>query len=169
MVIKTQESCDAIESYIRTFDITQFPGENVPIGCLCLKAFAKALGNDDLSSNVICQVLEGFSKSFIKSFIEVCANQIALQCGSFYSKIMKATSLYFQLINLLTDPKNAYLELIGANLWEGVSHPGMTQGASFKVVTSEPPNEQQAMAAVKNFSWDKWVKKYTKCAHSGDI
>jgi hypothetical protein len=82
---------------------------------------------------------------------------------------MKATSLYFQLVNLLTDPENAYPELIGANLWEGVSHPGMTQGASFKAVTSEPPNEQQAMAAVNNLPWDEWIKKYAKCAHCGEI
>jgi hypothetical protein len=141
MMIKTQEFCDALESYLKTFDKTEFMGKNVHIACLCLKAIAKALGNDDLPTNVICKVLESFSKSSTKSFNKVCASQIALQCGSFYSKIMEATSLHVQLIDLLTDLKNAYLGLIGTNLWEGAGHPGMTQGASFRAVTSETPGE----------------------------
>ncbi len=68
---------------------------------------------------------------------------------------MKATSLHVQLINLLTDLENGYLKLIGANLCKGIGHSGMTQGASFKAVTSEPPDEQQAMAAVKTLPWDE--------------
>jgi hypothetical protein len=169
MVIKTQESCNDLESYLKTFDITKFPGKKFPIVFLHLKAVAKALGNDDLPTKVICKVLEGFSKSSTKSFNEVCASQIAFCRGGFYSKILKATSLHVQLIDLLTDLKNACLELIGSNLREGVGHPGMAQGASFKAVTSEPPNEHQAMAAIKNLPWDEWVKKYAKCAHCGEI
>jgi hypothetical protein len=34
MVVKTQEAKDALESYIKEFDITQFPGENIPSACL---------------------------------------------------------------------------------------------------------------------------------------
>ncbi len=44
MVIKNQEFLNALENYIKTFDITKFPGKYVPIACLCLKAVAKALG-----------------------------------------------------------------------------------------------------------------------------
>jgi hypothetical protein len=33
-VIKNQEAKDSLENYIRTFDITKFPGENVPLACL---------------------------------------------------------------------------------------------------------------------------------------
>ncbi len=68
MVVKTQESCNAIESYLKTFDMTKYPGKNVPIACLCLKAVAKALRNDDLPTNVICKVLEDFCKLSTKSF-----------------------------------------------------------------------------------------------------
>jgi hypothetical protein len=57
MIIKTQESCNALESYLKAFDINKFSGENVPIAYLCLKAVTKALGNDDLLTNVICNVL----------------------------------------------------------------------------------------------------------------
>ncbi len=48
MVVKNQEARDALEMYIKNFDITNFPGENVPIACLWIKAVATALGDDDL-------------------------------------------------------------------------------------------------------------------------
>jgi hypothetical protein len=63
MVMKNQEAKDALKNYIREFNITKFSGENVPTACLCLKAIARALGDDDLPSNTIRKVLEGFGKS----------------------------------------------------------------------------------------------------------
>ena len=102
MVIKNQESRDALESYIKSFDITKFPGENVPIACLRLKAVAKALGNDDLPKNIIRKVLEGFSKSSTKSFNDVCASQIALRRGSLIQEVVKSTLLYNLSACLLT-------------------------------------------------------------------
>jgi hypothetical protein len=53
MIVKNQEARDALKLYIKNFDITTFPGENVPIACLHLKAVATALGNDDLPTNII--------------------------------------------------------------------------------------------------------------------
>ncbi len=55
--MKNQEAKDALKNYIREFDITNFPGEKVPTACLCLKAVARALGDDDLPSNTIPKVL----------------------------------------------------------------------------------------------------------------
>jgi hypothetical protein len=68
MVMKNQEAKDALENYIKDFDITKFPGENIPTACFHLKAVARALGNGDLPSNTICKVLEGFGKYSTKSF-----------------------------------------------------------------------------------------------------
>jgi hypothetical protein len=62
MVIKNQEAKDALENYIRSFDITKFPGKNVPTACLCLKANAGALEDNDLPTNTIRKVLKGFAK-----------------------------------------------------------------------------------------------------------
>jgi hypothetical protein len=62
MVIRNQEAQDALEMYVKTFDITNFPGKNVPTACLRLKAVARALGDKDLPTNAICKVLEGFAK-----------------------------------------------------------------------------------------------------------
>jgi hypothetical protein len=99
MVVKNQEAKDALESYIKEFDITKFPGENVPSACLWLKAVAKALGNNDLPSNVIFKILEGFAKSSTKAFNDVCSSQIAMRRASFYKSGMKNTSLQNQLVD----------------------------------------------------------------------
>jgi hypothetical protein len=165
MVIKNQESLDALENYIKTFDITKFLGENVPIACLCLKAVAKALGTNDLPKNVICKVLEGFSKSSTKSFNEFCASQIALRRGSLAQDIVRNTSLYSQLVSVLTDLENSYLELIGGNLWAGVGHPGLDQHGSSFVVTKE----NKAKALRDGMPWEEWVQKYAKCNHCSKI
>jgi hypothetical protein len=39
MIIRNQEAWDALMEYVKTFDIRDFPGENVPTACLKLKAF----------------------------------------------------------------------------------------------------------------------------------
>jgi hypothetical protein len=79
MVIKNQEAKDFLKNYIRTFDITKFPCENVPTACLRLKAVARSLGDKDLPSNTIRKVLEGFAKSSTQAFNDFCSSQIALR------------------------------------------------------------------------------------------
>jgi hypothetical protein len=120
MVMKNQEAKDALKNYIKDFDITKFPGENVPTACLCLKAVARALGDGDLPSNTIRKVLEGFGKSSTKSFNDFCSSQIALRRGSFYTNIMKGKSLQSQLCNLLDDIETTYLDLVGGKKWDGI-------------------------------------------------
>ena len=165
MVIKNQESLDALENYIKTFDTTKFPGENVPVAYLRLKAVAKALGTDALPKNIILKVLEGFSKSSTKSFNEVCASQIALRCGSLLQEVVKNTSLYTQLVGVLTDLKNSYLGLVGGHLWEGVGHLALDKhNSSFNVTKGH-----NAKTPRDGLPWDKWVRKYAKCTHCGKI
>ncbi len=97
MVIRIQEARDALETYIKAFYITNFPGKNVPTACLCFKAVAGALGDKDLPTNAIRKALEGFAKSSTKSFNNFCASQIALRRRTFYRTLMKNTSLQNQL------------------------------------------------------------------------
>ncbi len=75
LVAKNQEARDALEEYLKTFDIRKFPGENVPLACLCLKAVATSLGGNNLPTNVIRKLLEGFAKSAMVSFNKVCTSQ----------------------------------------------------------------------------------------------
>ncbi len=82
MVVHNQEAKDALETYLKTFDITAFPGENVLIACLRLKAVPWALGNNDLPKNIVQTILKGFSKSSMDTFNNVCKSKIAMQSNS---------------------------------------------------------------------------------------
>jgi hypothetical protein len=62
MVVRNQEAQDALKNFIKTFDITKFPGKNVLVACLRLKAVARALGERNLSTNAVQRVLEDFAK-----------------------------------------------------------------------------------------------------------
>jgi hypothetical protein len=169
MVIKNQEAKYALENYIRGFDITKFPGENVPTVCLCLKAVARALGDDDLLSNTIRKVLEGFGKSSTKSFNNFCSSQIALRCGSFYANIMRGTSLQSQPNNLLNNIKVTYLDLVGGNSWLGITAAPTQSSFTAKVQQDEEDErEARALAAKSNLPWDEWVKLHAKCHHCGE-
>jgi hypothetical protein len=159
MVVKNQEARDALETYIKTFDIKMFPGENVPTACLRLKAVAQALEDKCLPTNTICKVLEGFAKSSTDSSNAFCASQIALCRGSFYCNLMQSTSLQQQLHNVLNDLKATNLDLVGGKLWAGIT--ASPHGSSF--VAGDANNDEIAqartMAAMKNLPWDEWVKK----------
>ncbi len=48
MVVRNQEARDALETYFKTFDITKFPGKNVPTACLRLKAVALDHSNEEI-------------------------------------------------------------------------------------------------------------------------
>ncbi len=114
MVVCNQKARDALKNYIKTFDITKFPGKNVLVACLHLKAVAHALVEINLSINSVQRVLEGFAKSSTSSFNKFCTSQIALHCGSFYDKLMSNNSLQTQLNDVLNDLESTYLDLVGA-------------------------------------------------------
>ena len=120
MVVRNQEAHDALKNYIKTFDITKFPEENVPTACLCPKAVTCTNGDNDLPTNVVHKVLEGFVKSSTPTFNEFCASQIALHHGSFYHTLMNSNFLQSQLNDVLNDLKITYFDLVGGKLWAGV-------------------------------------------------
>jgi hypothetical protein len=168
MVMKNQEAKDALENYIRDFDITKFPGENVPTACLRLNAIARALGDSNLPSNTIRKILEGFNKSSTKSFNDFCSSQIALRRGSIYADIMKKSSLQSQLSILLGDIEATYLDLVGGNKWEGIT--ASPPASSF---IASPTNDDiderdaRALAAKADMPWDEWVRKFAECHYCG--
>ncbi len=98
------------------FDIKKFLGENMLLACLCLKAVATSLGSDNLPTNVIRKLLEGFAKSATVSFIKLCTSQSAHCHGSISQKLFMDTSLYTQLVDVLNNLDSVYLDLVGGKL-----------------------------------------------------
>jgi hypothetical protein len=48
MVVRNQEARDALENYIKTFDTTKFPGENVPLLACASRLLLVLLGRKTL-------------------------------------------------------------------------------------------------------------------------
>jgi len=167
MVVRNQEARDALGNYIKEFDITKFPGENVPIACLRLKAVARALGTKDLPTNTIRRVLEGFSKSSTTSFNEFCSSQISLRRGSFYEKLMQSSSLQTQLNGVLNDLEATYLDLVGGKLWAGVNaSPTKAAFVGNKSIEDEL-YEARVLALKEKLPFAEWEKLYAECHECG--
>ena len=81
MVVRNQEAQDTLETYLKTFNLTAFPGENVPIAYLRLKAIARALGNNYLPKNIVQTILEGFSKTSMDNR-SVSSSQLSLSTST---------------------------------------------------------------------------------------
>ena len=169
MVMKIQEAKDALENYICNFDITKFPGENVPTACLRLNAVAQARGDEDLPSNTICKVREGFSISSTISFNDFCSSQIALRCSSIYLDMVKKSSLQSQLSILLGDIETNYLDLVGGNKWESITSSPSASSFLANPCTkiAEEKDNARVLAAKADIPWDEWVKKFAECHYCG--
>ncbi len=168
MVVRNQEARDALETYIETFNITNFPGKNVPTACLRLKAVAHALGHKDLPTNAICKVLEGFATSSTKLLNDFCASQIALHRGTFYRTLMKNTSFLNQLNDVLNNLDTSYLDLVGGKLWGGVIASPTKSSFLANYNDNEEINKAMAMTAMKKLPFAEWVKLHATCHHCGE-
>jgi hypothetical protein len=174
MVIRNQEAWDSLEEYIKTFDICNFPGENVSMACLQLKAVVTVLG-DKLPSNAVGTLLEGFSCAFTKSFSSVCESKIAICSDSIYALLLKSVPLCNQVTSMLDDLEQKYQQLITAKKWEGIGHVGMnsTNKSSFNAMANQDDEEQGYAAYVKKtkshkfLAFKEWAK-LQKCNYCGN-
>ncbi len=97
-----QEAWDALEDYVKTFDICNFPGKNVPTACLKLKAVINFLGNKT-PSNAVCIILEGFAHASTDTFLNVCMGKIAMRSDSIFASLLAKVPLHSQVTSTLDD------------------------------------------------------------------
>jgi hypothetical protein len=111
LIICNQEARDALKDYVKTFNICNFPGKNVPTACLKLKAIINVLGSKT-PSNAICTILKGFSHASTDTFTDVCKSKIAMQSDSIYASLLAKVPLQSQVSLTLDDLKQKYQQLI---------------------------------------------------------
>jgi hypothetical protein len=106
MVQGNQDSCRAMEDYIKTFSIQKFPGEDVSMACLRIHAIANALGKDRLLSDIVHRVLDGFAQASTPAFQHLCHYQVAMLLSSLIKATISQSPLYMQQLNgMLNDLK----------------------------------------------------------------
>jgi hypothetical protein len=162
LVIRNQEAWDALEEYVRTFDIRNFPGENVPTACLKLKAVLGVLGNKT-PSNAVRTILEGFAHASTATFRDVCRSKIAMRSDSIYATLLASVPLSTQLSSMLDDLEQNYQQLMSAKKWEGVGHLATSKSA-FNASPDDDDTATSYVAYLKNkgakkiLHFDDWAK-----------
>jgi hypothetical protein len=86
--------------------------------------------------------------------------------ASFYKEAIKNTSFQSQLVDVLNNLENTYLELVGGKQWQEIGHAGMDQGSSF--YTKEEEKEARVLATMNRVPWQEWVKTHAVCHHCGE-
>ncbi len=152
----------------------------MPLACLRLKAVTTSLGSDNVPMNIIHKLFEGFAKSAMVSFNEVCTSQLELRCGNISQKLFKDTSLHTQLVDVLNALESVYLDLVSGKLWAGVN--ATPQASLFKAALANGDDanivvlaavkhmpadvKERMLVAVKTLlPWEEWVKLYAMCHH----
>ncbi len=117
-----QESRRAMEDYIKCFDLQKFPGEDVTNMCICIKAVACSLGTNRLPLDIIHRVLEGFARVSTPEFQNLCHSQESMLSSTLIQRNLRSISLYSQLISILTDLENKFIDLCNGRRWLGLGH-----------------------------------------------
>jgi hypothetical protein len=169
-----QEAWDALKDYVKTSDIRNFLGKNVPTACLKLKAVINVLG-DKTPSNAVCTILKGFAHALTDTFTDVCKSKVAMQSDSIYASLLAKVPLHSQVSSMLDDLEQKYQQLITTKKWEGVGHVEMdNHNKSAFNATANQEDEAKSYAAYVNnkatqgfLKFDKWAKLQT-CHHCGN-
>lgn len=182
VVQSNQESRRALEEYIKTFDICRFSGEDVTAASLRIKAVARALGVDNLSSDIIHCVLEGFAHASTPMFQTFCATQESLITSSLIrDRLRNKHTLYKMLVDILTDLEIRYTDLRSGHRWLGHGHGSSTVDSVF-VSNSTQDNDDDgsydddddyavyftSVGRHKALPFDVWVRD-KKCHHCGEL
>ena len=181
MVQDSQDSRRALEEYIKSFSICNFPGEDVTMAC---RAVANALGRDRLPSDIVQRVLDGFSHAFTPAFQHLCHTQVAMMSSSLIRNAIRSDPLYTQLDNIMHDLEVRFMELRSGQNWLGIGH-GTTNTSVFTARHDDSSDSDEdedvshttgdntqyqcykASFGSKALPFEEWVRDKT-CRHCGE-
>ena len=168
-----QESRRAMETYIKTFDIRKFPGEDVTNACIRIKAIARSLGTDKLPADIVSCILDGFGKASTTEFQSLCLSQEAMLSSSLIQHHLQNVSPYTRLLNILRDLEAKFIDLRNGHRWIGLGHDNTSTTTSAFTTTIGTPHDADddfAIYVAKNgrLPFHLWVKDKV-CHNCGEV
>ena len=153
MVLRNQETIDALQEWIRLFDIRQIDCENVAVAITRCKAVIRALDGHGLPANALTNFLNGFSRASCEPFARLCQTLLSMNSTGLGQSVQSKLSVKKKIFNAFKDLENKYIELHTKNEWTGTSHDGA------------------AFAARNHVPFDVWVKDKIcdNCGEKGHI
>lgn len=119
----SQETIDFLRSFITKFDIRTVDGEDVSLAVRRIRSVCRYL-RDDIPSNAVACLLDGFSHAENSDFKQLCATQNSLFNLSSYRDTVKNVPLTRQINSLCTDLERLYKTKLSARAWNGVGREG---------------------------------------------
>jgi len=127
IISSNKEAIDVLLKFLKEFDITEVPGENVTTACNQIKSVCLCIGKENLPDDLLRRLFEGFGKATNEHFKSLVATSSTLHSSSAFSSILASASgpwstlsPYDQMSNFLKDLEKKYLELVQAGNWEPV-------------------------------------------------
>ena len=173
MVMRNQESIDALQDWLRNFDIRKVKGENVSIASTQVKAVIRALDDFGLPTNALRCILDGFAHASSEPFKQLCVTLSTMNRSVLMQNMQTSQTVKQKCFAVLKDLETTYIDLSTGHKWEGV---GNTESASAfvaqplqEVVTTH--EQAYAMAARQKIPFEEWVKDKTchACGKTGHI
>jgi hypothetical protein len=125
MVLCNQENIDALQEYLRKFDIRNINGENVSVACGQIRAVIRSLEKFGLPANLVRSLLAGFGNATNDAFKKLCKTLAAMNRSTLMADTSNISAKQKCFV-ILKDLENAYVELLTSNKWEGADHSGAT-------------------------------------------
>ena len=164
------------------FDIRKFPGENVTEASLRIKAVARSLGTNNLPSDIIHRVLEGFAHASTPMFQSFCATQESLITSSLVrDRLNNKQTLYKTLVDVLADLEIRYVDLRSGQRWLGQGHGTTAVDSVFLSSTTTEDDDNSisgddhdyaiyvnTVGPTKALPFDVWVRD-KNCHHCGEL
>ena len=171
MVMRNQESIDALQEWLRNFDIRKVKGENVSIACTQVKAVIRALDGFGLPTNTLRCILGGFAHASSAHFKQLCVTLSTMNRSVLMQSMHSNQTVKQKCFAVLKDLETTYIDLSTGHKWDGV---GQTNSAFVaqplqEVITTR--DQAYAMAARHDVPFDEWVKDKTchACRKKGHI
>ena len=166
MVLRNQETIDALQEWIRTFDIRKVDGENVSIACTQCRAVIRALDDFGLPANTLRCILDGFSNATNDKFKQLCTTLSTMNRSVLMQNFHVTQSIKQKCFAVLKDLETTYIDLSTADKWTDVSH-----NTSAFVTEINTREQGYAMAARHQVPFEEWVKdrECHACGKKGHI
>ena len=86
MVLRNQESIDALYNWLCIFDICRYDGQNISIATGQIRAVIRALNGFGLPTNLICCLLNGFAHYASAHFNALCTTLVTMERASTFQQ-----------------------------------------------------------------------------------
>ena len=131
MVTSNAESREAMEAWVRNFNLLNFDGENVSNAVKLCKAAVRSLySSGGIPSNVLSNLLNGFMNATHQEFKTVCATALSL---TKFAPPSAGQSKMKQTFSHLEPLETYFVDLNSGEKWNGVGH----SATVFKIHSSE--------------------------------